>query len=109
MDPYVAARRINTCNFYRLKETLNTTTETKDYFHVLTTLYAKAKIKLSKQTAENKSLNDRLKTLEVFIVPPPCISNPHKNGNQAAKKNHRQYKLVIIARYSDYHNILRFI
>ena len=51
-----------------MKETLinNNATETKDYFHILTTLYAKAKIKLSKQTAENKDLNDRLKSLEVF-------------------------------------------
>ena len=53
-----------------MKETLinNNTTETKDYFHILTTLYAKAKIKLSKQTAENKDLNDRLKSLEVFYL-----------------------------------------
>ena len=96
---HVAARPIKTFNFYRLKETLNTTTETKDYFHVLTTLYAKAKIKLSKQTAENKNLNDRLKTLEVLIVPPPCISNPHKNGNldpSCQKKIHRQHILLII-------------
>lgn len=53
-----------------MKETLinNNATETKDYFHILTTLYAKAKIKLSKQTAENKDLNDRLKSLEVFYL-----------------------------------------
>ena len=61
-----------------MKETLinNNGTETKDYFHILTTLYAKAKIKLSKQTAENKDLNDRLKSLEVFYSSITAIESP---------------------------------